>query len=191
MRKFSITIEPATRFSWGKQIPACESRKDYKKHEEENWKGRAHIVDGVVSIPSVAFKQALVEAAKYDGRVIPGAGKKTYTKLFERAVQVTSTYTSTGKNEDALTEEWLFVSSDGKKGSASRSGKVWKKFPILEADGTWTATFELTVCDQRLTKELVKEFSTIAGFFIGLGRWRPENGGSNGMFSIKEVKVSK
>jgi hypothetical protein len=54
-------------------------------YEERTWREKAHVKDGRVVIPAMAFKIGLDRAAKMLGRQIPGKGKATYTKFSKAA----------------------------------------------------------------------------------------------------------
>ena len=170
--------------SWSKKIPKTPSTTDHKEWEETVWQQRFHTnKKGEVVIPPMALKNAMVTATRYLGVKIPGGGNRTFTKPFLSAVIPSSPESpSIGIHIDDVDHEWLFVPSDGKKGGGKR---VDKKFPIVGPG--WEAQFTFNVLDQRITKEWFQKFLKTAGLLIGLGRFRPENGGYYGRFSIKNL----
>lgn len=85
------------------------------------------------------------------------------------------------KKEDAL-PEWLFVPSDGVRGSGKR---VMRCFPYLRQ---WGGNVEVTVLDEVITKEVFEKVMTEAGNFIGIGRFRPRNNGFYGRFAPKSFR---
>jgi len=102
-----------------------ESNQDYEKR---TWRERCHAdANGELFIPPMAFKNSIAEAAKYLSETIKGKGKATYTKHFEAGVMVMEPLPLGIKKADVL-GEWLFVPSDGKRGSGSR---VSKCFPCI------------------------------------------------------------
>jgi hypothetical protein len=43
------------------------------------------------------------------------------------------------------------------------------------------------ILDPIITEDVFREMVEIAGMFIGIGRFRPEKGGTNGRFRIKSL----
>lgn len=143
---------------------------------------RAHLGDhDTVIIPAMSFKNCIAAAAKYLGEQIPGKGKATYTKYFESGIIVPDDV-DTGVKSAEIIKERRFVPADGKRGGAKR---VWKNFPtILE----WTADVVFIVLDDTITKDVFMRHLQQAGNFIGIGRFRPQNNGTYGRFSVESVK---
>jgi hypothetical protein len=52
----------------------------------------------------------------------------------------------------------------------------------------WAATFDVIVLDPIISAEIFEEMLTMAGMFIGIGRFRPEKGGTNGRFRVESIK---
>jgi hypothetical protein len=52
----------------------------------------------------------------------------------------------------------------------------------------WSATFDVIILDPIISEDIFREMLTMAGMFIGVGRFRPEKGGTNGRFKIEEIK---
>jgi len=182
------TVKGNSCLSWSKKIPKTPARTDHRQWEEKTWKQRLHTnAEGEVMIPAMALKHALTAAAQYSGLTIPGGGKRTYTKLFTSAV-IPEGYgeAGTGVHIDDVSSEWRFVPSSGKTGDGSR---VDKCFPLI--DPGWEATFEFQVVDDRITKDVFIRFLQDAGLLIGLGRFRPQNGGFYGRFFIEKIEWKK
>ena len=154
-----------------------------KDYETRTWKERVHAdKDGNVFIPAMAFKNCIAECAKYMSIQIPGKGKSTYTKHFEAGVMVLDNI-DLNIHKDDIESEWVFVPVDGRKGCGSR---VWKNFPYINPG--WTATVKFYILDETITEDVFRDHLTQAGNFIGLGRFRPRNGGMHGRFTIDDVK---
>jgi hypothetical protein len=51
----------------------------------------------------------------------------------------------------------------------------------------WRATFDIYILDPIITEPVFREMVEIAGMFIGIGRFRPEKGGTNGRFKIEAL----
>ena len=76
---------------------------------------------------------------------------------------------------------------DGKKGGGTR---VWKTFPVIQE---WETEVEIMLLDPLLSDkpEKVREYLEHAGKFIGIGFFRPRNGGYFGRFTVEDFKVLK
>lgn len=155
--------------------------------EERTWRERLHVDDkGVVYIPPMALKNCLTSAAQFLGETIRGKGKSTYTKHFRAGIMCTDPMDLGVKGADVPGER-LFVPSDGKTGGGSR---VWKTFPTIQK---WRTTVTFYAIDPVLIDEPAKiaEYLAHAGMFIGLGRFRPQNGGFYGRFKVEGFKSAK
>lgn len=158
-----------------------EGPKDY---EARTWRERLHINDeGNVFIPPMAFKNCVAEVAKFLARQIPGKGKSTYTKHFEAGVLVTDGLTLPLKKDD-VPGEWLFLPSDGKRGSGKR---VDKCYPVIRE---WAGNVTFLILDETITQDVFREHLEEAGRFIGIGRFRPRNNGYYGRFKVEGLKWS-
>ena len=162
--------------------PERDQKETHADYEKRTWRERMHVSkDGNVFIPPMAFKNCLSEAAKFLSRRIPGKGKSTLTKHFEAGVLVTDGVVLPIKKED-VAGEWLFVPSDGKRGSGSR---VDKCFPRID---TWEGKVTFYVLDDTIDKDTFMEHLKEAGQFIGIGYFRPRNNGYWGRFSVEKIE---
>jgi len=160
---------------------AKKDRELPKDYEERTWRERLHVnKDDFVFIPPMAFKNCLAEAAKFFSIQIPGKGKSTYTKHFEAGILVTDEVMLPFKKAD-IHGEWLFLPSDGKRGSGSR---VDKCYPVIPE---WKATVIFYILDEIITKDVFEDHLGKAGQFIGIGRFRPRNNGFYGRFKLKSL----
>jgi hypothetical protein len=75
----------------------------------------------------------------------------------------------------------ISANADGVRGSGKR---VPRRFPIIPE---WETTFDVFILDPIITEDVFREMVQIAGMFIGIGRFRPEKGGTNGRFTIKSL----
>ena len=152
-----------------------------KDYEARTWRDRLHTTDaGEVFIPPMSFKNCLSEAAKFLGIQIPGKGKSTYTKHFEAGVLVMDGLHLGIKAAD-VKGEWLFVPSDGVRGSGKR---VDKCFPVIHE---WGGNVTFHVLDETITEDVFLNHLKQAGAFIGIGRFRPRNNGFYGRFAVESV----
>ena len=114
---------------------------------------------------------------------IKGRGKATYTKHFKAGVLVTDGLTLP-VNKDDVDGEVFFVPSDGKAGGGSR---VKKKFPVIRE---WSGEVTFYILDDTITEDVFEAHLKEAGNFIGIGRFRPENGGFYGRYAIDKITWS-
>lgn len=183
MRLAKAELVGISRYSQGKVFDSHKSRdQTHEEFEKQCWRQRLHVTqDGNVFIPPQSFKSALDEAAKYKSVQIPGKGKTTYTKHFLAGVLCLEPVVLPVKAAD-VHGEWLFVPADGKKGGAKR---VMKCFPYIEQ---WSGTVEFTVFDDIIDEQTFKIHLEDAGRFIGIGRYRPRNGGFYGRFKVSNIE---
>lgn len=52
----------------------------------------------------------------------------------------------------------------------------------------WSMTFVIRYNKNAYSLEQILNFINLGGFSVGIGEWRPEKGGNNGMFHIAETK---
>lgn len=186
MKTVTATLKSVSPYSQSKHYDSetapkldKESNGDY---ERRTWRERMHVQsDGRVMIPPMAFKNCLSEAAKYLSVQIKGKGKATYTKHIEAGILVVEPLVLPLKKDD-VQGEWLFVPSDGKRGSGSRVNKCFPVIPNWEGDVTFL------VFDETVTEDVFRHHLEEAGKFIGIGRFRPRNNGFYGRFSVEGLR---
>lgn len=150
-------------------------------YEKRTWREKAHTMpDGRVFIPPMALKMACDAAAKMLGIQVPGKGKATYTKFFTSGVLVLD-----GPvlpiTKDELPHDWIHANADGVRGSGKR---VWRCFPRIDE---WEVTVDFHVLSDEITEDVFQQVLTQAGAFIGIGRFRPQNGGFYGRFAVDGI----
>ena len=191
MKTVVATLQSISPYSQGRHyVEDKKQGENPRDHEARTWRGRMHVNDeGFVYIPPMAFKNSLSEAAKFLGITIPGKGKATFTKHFEAGVLVIDPLILPIKAED-VTGQWLFVPSDGVRGSGKR---VDKCFPVIPE---WSGDVTFHVMDETLFTKIATPEGTMtafewhlrqAGTFIGLGVFRPRNNGFYGRFSVQKI----
>ena len=153
-------------------------------YDLRTWRCKAHVDDqGIVYIPGMAFKKCLDDAASRLGEKIPGKGQRTYPKHFTAGVLVENNL-SLGITQDALEMVAVLCSAQGKRdGSGTR---VIRRFPQVSR---WSGTLTWAVLDSVITQDLFARYLKEAGALVGVGRWRPANGGLNGRFTAKIIEV--
>jgi hypothetical protein len=181
MRQVTVKIQGVAPYSASRKhsdekLPK-ETPADY---ELRTWRSKAHVKNGEVYIPPMAFKIGLDRAAKMLGRQIPGKGKSTYTKFFECGVIVTEPVFIA--KEGQVEEERIHANSDGVRGSGKR---VWRSFPRIDE---WSGEVTFHVIADEVTQEVFEEAVRYAGVAVGVGRFRPERGGYFGRFEVTGIK---
>ena len=138
-------------------------------------------VDTVV-IPAFGMQTAIADAAKYSKRQIPGQGKATWTAKFKAGISVEAPL---ALNVNPKTVKAVLISgnADGVRGSGKR---VPRRIPTVPAG--WKCTFMVYILDPIITRDVFCEMLDLAGKFIGVGQFRPQNGGTNGRFVIEAVE---
>lgn len=142
--------------------------------------------NGEVCIPAMGLKQAIDSAAYKLGVKVPNRRGATFKNFF------TSGYFCdndaplvNGKGFWTKDEAELIIinaHADGRRGSGTRVKRRFPQFP------TWSATAEFTITDDIITREIFEHHVKAAGMIVGIGRFRPENGGKNGRFRVEEFE---
>lgn len=146
--------------------------------DQRTWRNKLNVsTTGEVVIPAHGVMQAFAAAAKYSKRQIPGQGKATWTAKFQAGIALLEDPSLAISPDDANCIT-ISANADGVRGSGKR---VTRRFPIVNE---WETTFEVYILDPIITQDVFREMVEIAGMFIGLGRFRPEKGGTNGRFKI-------
>lgn len=161
----------------GEQPDAYDLRTWRSKMNTETINGKETVV-----IPAFGIHLALMAAARYSKKKIAGQRNATWTAKIERGIAIMG---AAPLNIDPADVRCVAISvnSDGKRGGGTR---VTRRFPQIPMG--WSATFEVMVLDPIVTQPIFSEMVEIAGLFIGLGQYRPENGGSNGRFVVKKLE---
>jgi len=156
-------------------------------YDQRTWRSKLNTAerDGVstVVIPAHGLHQAIAAAAKYSKRQIPGQGKATWTAKFTAGITLMED-PPLGINPAAVDSVTISANADGVRGSGKR---VRRKFPVM---AKWSTSFDVIILDPIITQEIFSEMLTMAGMFIGIGRFRPEKGGTNGRFRIDNIAWS-
>lgn len=134
-----------------------------------------------VVIPAHGMQQCIAAAAKYSKRQIPNQGKATWTQKFTAGIALMEN-PSLNIDPDSVNCITISANSDGVRGSGKR---VPRRFPSIPAG--WSTTFDVYILDPIITEQVFREMLDLAGMFIGLGQFRPQNGGTNGRFRVEKL----
>jgi hypothetical protein len=182
MKKATVTLTSASPYSqsrlYSAEVPKLE-KESAADYDARNWREHQHYdrKTGEVYIPPMALKNALMECAQYLGEKIPGKGNATWTKHFTAGLLVTDPI-MLGVKKDETEGETFMCHADGKRNSGTR---VPRKFPVIH---DWEATATFYILDESITKDVFTRYLEEAGKFIGVGRFRPRNGGFYGRFHV-------
>lgn len=185
--RFEIESMPGSPYSQSMAVsPALkEPRESENDFDQRIWRNKAHWdSEGRLVIPAMALTQALTASCKKFAHQIPGKGKKTYTAHFAAGLLPSHDILVRGADGNVITRDSIeYVDLHQDSQGAKGGGRVWRRFPIVQA---WSGQVEINVLDETLTEEVFLRAVAEAGIFIGIGRWRPENGGNNGRFRMIE-----
>jgi hypothetical protein len=159
-------------------------QEQHAAYELRTWRSKLHTATrkGVLTVvqPAHGYHQAFAGAAKYTKRKIEGQRNATWTQKFLSGIMLLE---DPSLNIDPATVESVTISAhaDGRRGSGTR---VDRTFPIIPE---WSTTFEVIILDPIITRDIFSEMVKVAGLFMGVGRFRPENGGMNGRFQLDKL----
>jgi len=162
--------------------PQKESHDDY---ERRTWRDKSHVNgdDDHIVIPPMAFKMGLDATAKMLSIKIPGKRNSTYTKFFKSGVLCMEGPMLPDKKSTVAFDR-IHANSDGVRGSGKR---VWRIFPRIDK---WEADVDFHILADEITEDVFEQHLIQAGAFVGIGRFRPENGGYYGRFEVSGIDWS-
>lgn len=183
MKVAIVTLESLSPYSQSKPIVSVrEDKEGHDEFEQRTWRERIHAdEDGNAFIPPMAFKWALEKAASMLRLKIPGKGQSEYGKHFRAGVLVPNGL-DLPLHRDEIEGEKLFLNADGKRGSGKR---VWRTMPRISR---WRGTVTYYILDDTITKEVFEKILKESGNFVGIGRFRPENGGYYGRYQVESIE---
>jgi hypothetical protein len=166
MTSISVTIEglaPLLHHRYPGEVPETKSK---RRTGTKDWKAQAESAkyateDGELYQPSVHIEQAMVRAAS--NFQIPSRGKKTYRDLIQAACVVEPDYIIHKHQDYEIDERPVRV----------QRARVMRYRPKLNK---WALDFTITVLDEQLPVEVVREILDHAGRFVGIGDYRPKFG---------------
>jgi hypothetical protein len=151
-------------------------KEGWDAYEQRTWREKCTTDDnGVVCVPAMAWKQCLDDVARRLGEQIPGKGKNTFSKHFAGGV-ICEADTPIGYRKEDSPSVTISANADGKRGSGKRVNRTFPQWP------TWSGTVKFAILDDTVTQAVFERHLIEAGRFIGIGRFRPQNGGLNGRF---------
>lgn len=189
MRRCKVTIEnfPGSPYSQSaKHATPMLDRETHDDFDERTWRDKCTTnAQGQVCIPAMAAKQMVDTVAFKLGMKVPNRRGSTYKSFFASGFFVNAD--APIANGKALTKDDAEMKSinahaNGVRGSGSRVLRRFPEFP------KYHATIEFTIIDDIITQEVFETHVKAAGMIVGIGRFRPENGGTNGRFRVTNVE---
>jgi hypothetical protein len=127
----------------------------------------------------MAFKQCIDTASYKLGMKVPGRRGAMFKSFF--ASGFICDHDVPISNGRALSKDDAGMVTVSSNPSGQRGGgkRVPRRFPVFDK---WHGVAEFTVIDDIVTREVFEHHVKAAGVVVGIGRFRPENGGMNGRF---------
>jgi hypothetical protein len=145
-----------------KQMKKAEEKKEPKNPEQDFYDSLYHLANGRYGFPAVAFKSAAVDACRYlDFKMTEARG------AFHVEGKLVEIFGTPTPREDMV-----------KLGGLTADIRFRGEF--LE----WHATLNVRYNRAAMSAEQIVHLFNVGGFGVGVGEWRPEKNGSNGMFHV-------
>ena len=176
-------LESITAYSQSKRVNIVKrDDQDHDAAESEHWREKIHRnKDGFVIIPGNQFMECLKNVDRFVKQKISGGRGASYGKYLATGVQVLNGIALPYK-WDEVEGEWLNMDSNGKKGSGTRVPRCFPLIPQWEGEVTYFIKPGAT-----MPADVFRRYLDGCGLLVGIGRWRPERGGSYGMFRVVDM----
>jgi len=183
IRQAYCSLKSLTPYSQSGFFVSVKNPKEtHQAFEERCWQERIHSNDdGFVIIPNMSLKYAVDEACKRMAIQVPGEGKTRYAKYLEASCYLPEAPVLSVKADD-VPGKWLWMHSDGKRGGTG--GRVHRCYPEIRE---WETTAVFALLDEKVPDDIFEQCLQYAGHFVGIGRFRPENQGYYGRFSVEKI----
>lgn len=181
MKTCTVTIEGLSPYSPSAFIdPSLKKQgEDHNEFDRRIWRQKAHTdADGRIVIPFMSFKKALDSAARLTPRKIKGRGQQTYSSQFKSGVILQSPLVTDVLASEVRGETFMCSATGDSRGVG---GRVPRTFPMVDE---WGGDLTFYVLNPTIDEATFETYLREAGQFIGVGRFRMENGGVNGRFRV-------
>ena len=186
MRIATIRIKGLTPYSQSRAFQTEKKREEtHDDFDQRAWPEHMHVnEDGNVFIPAVAIMQGMEAAASYLGKggELKKKGSATWAQNFKCGLAIAKG-PSIGHTSKSAKAERVYCHADGRRGSGKR---VWRTFPVFHE---WECTMQIHILDESIPEDIFNKVLEAFGLFVGVGRYRPENGGYMGRFTVEEVRI--
>ena len=186
MRTATVQIAALTPYSQSRPLKSVKNKNEtHDDFHSRVWPEHLHVDDeGQVVIPPTAILQGMAVAASYLGKggLLKKKGQSTWAENFRCGLAM-ARGSRIGKDQAAARPEPVYCSPNGKRGGGTR---VWRTFPVFD---DWRATLTIHILDDTIPDAVFEAVLDAFGLFIGIGRYRPENGGYLGRFTIEACSI--
>lgn len=157
-------------------------RESHDDYDARTWRSKCTVNEkGQVCVPAMGLKQCVDLAAQKLGEKVAGRRGATYKSFFTSGVIANADMAiANGRllTPADATMIKINANADGVRGSGKR---VKRRFPVFEK---WHGVAEFSIVDDIITAEVFEHHLKSGGMIVGIGRYRPGNGGSNGRFRV-------
>jgi hypothetical protein len=181
-----IPGSPYSQSGFLNHIPKLE-RESAEDYDLRTWREHCNTNDsGQICIPAMGLKMAIDTTAFKLGEKVPGRRGATYRSFFESGFIVDGDVPiANGKALKPDDAEMVAIMSDSKgRRGASGGSRVLRRFPVFKE---WSGPARFIIMDE-LIMPVFPQHLNACGWIVGLGRFRPENGGTNGRFRVTDIK---
>jgi len=180
MKKFEVEVKGISPLLYNRFVDTqidSKSKKRTGSPVEQNYLEKIYMNENKPYIPSVYFRNCLIEAGKQFK--ITGKGKSNYSKLIGATVDVVPAI---------ILNDNEFVPFRISAVNPMTKGRMIVTRPKMDV---WGCKFEVVLNDDVIDGVVIKDILEHAGRYVGIGDWRPDKKGMFGKFivtSFKEVK---
>jgi len=186
MRLVTLQIEGLTPYSQSRALHSVKNPdEEYDTFDTRIWPEHIHADENdQVVIPAVAILQGLAKAASYLGKGgdLKKKANATWAENFRCGLAIARSPELETKKE--ARPERCYCHANGQRSSGTR---VWRTFPIWDE---WKSSVLVHILDDSIPEDIFTKVAEAAGLFIGIGRYRPENGGYLGRFTVKKTTIA-
>jgi len=162
------------------RTPKLHDRESDEDYDARTWPEHCTTnKDGIVCVPAMALKQCVDSAAWKLGMKIPGRRGASYKTFFASGFFCEEDAPiANGKPLTKEDAEMIKISCNP-QGIRGARGRVDRRFPQFRG---WKGIAPFIIVDEIITNQVFEVHVEKAGMIVGIGRFRPENGGINGRF---------
>jgi hypothetical protein len=185
MRRVKVHFEniPGSPYSQSRkhETPKLD-REGADDYDIRTWLEKCNVnEEGHVIVPLGALKIGIDEAAHKLGKKVEGRRGATFRQFFTSGVICSDNAVIFNGSNEPLTKSdaRMTVISCNPEGKRNGSKRVPRRFPCFDK---YHSVALYTIVDDIVTKDVFEEHFRAMGIIVGIGRWRPGNGGNNGRF---------